>query len=217
MTVLAVLGIFIAASLSRQILPRRDLARVVRGLEDQNRRLRREAARNEQMFRAIQEAQQEIDGISRRSGLAFSADQSLQFGDDLVTFETNSVEPVWRPGGRSRLQRFCQAIATELGRAPNRSPGLETNFVIEVEGHTDSSRCPGDPRCNWWISSGRAASFVAVMLQPEDCPGGQRWNLRPIGYADTKPLSPGVPPSRRIAVRLTPNYREIIASFQSPR
>jgi flagellar motor protein MotB len=190
---------------------RTELARRTQGYAASLERLRdrvREAARNEQMFQAIQQAQALVDQISTRSGLTFSADQSLEFGDDLVTFQTNSTEPIWRPDGRRRLLRFCQAISAQLATAF----GSDSLFVIEVEGHTDSAQCPGDPNCNWWISSGRAASFVAVMRQPATCPGGQRWNLRPIGYADTKPPASGHLSTRRIAVRLTPNYRQIITS-----
>jgi flagellar motor protein MotB len=194
---------------------RTELARRAQGYAASLEQLRgqvREAARNEQMFHAIQEAQGMVDQISTRSGLAFSADQSLEFGDDLVTFQTNSTEPIWRPDGRRRLLRFCQAISAQLGEAGEAASGSDALFVIEVEGHTDSAQCPGDPNCNWWISSGRAASFVAVMRQPATCPGGKRWNLRPIGYADTKPPAGSHLPSRRIAVRLTPNYRQIITS-----
>jgi len=212
MTVLAVIGLSVAASLAPQVPPRPRL----RAREDLRRKVQ-EAARNKQMFGAIQEAQRQIDAISQRSGLAFGTDQSLQFGDDLVTFETNGLQPIWSQGGRSRLQRFCEAIATELGREPGRSAGLGSMFIVEVEGHTDSSRCPSDAHCNWWISSGRAASFVAVMRQPDYCPGGSRLNLRPIGYADTKPPTPTSAPTRRIAVRLTPNYQEIIASLPASR
>ncbi|HVR10334.1 MAG TPA: hypothetical protein VMW75_19960 [Thermoanaerobaculia bacterium] len=192
---------------------RTELARRTQGYAASLERLRgqvREAARNEQMFHAIQEAQGLVDQISKRSGLTFSADQSLEFGDDLVTFQTNSTEPIWRQDGRRRLLRFCQAISAQLGGASATASGSDSLFVIEVEGHTDSAQCPGDPNCNWWISSGRAASFVAVMRQPATCPGGQRWNLRPIGYADTKPPAASHLPTRRIAVRLTPDYRQII-------
>jgi hypothetical protein len=242
MTVLAVIGLFTGAGLLRQHRTSPDAqVRLVRTLARQNDSLRRhlaelearhsqdlsrlgrqaqEVARNQRMFQAIQEAQRRIDEISTHSGLRFSADQSLEFGDDLVTFETSRVEPIWRTGGRTQLRDFCLAISTALTR--QRGPdatvamAVESMFNIEVEGHTDSSHCLDDPSCNWRISSGRAASFVAVMRQPEFCPGGAMWNVRSIGYADTRPPAPGLPPTRRIAVRLIPDYGRIIASFQRP-
>jgi len=178
-----------------------------------------EVARNQRMFQAIQEAQRQIDEISTHSRLRFSADQSLEFGDDLVTFATNQVEPIWRSGGRNQLREFCQAISAELARQHGAATaagamGGGSMFDIEVEGHTDSSLCRDDPSCNWRISSGRAASFVAVMRQPRFCPGGAAWSVRSVGYADTRPPSPGAPPTRRIAVRLIPDYARMITAFR---
>jgi flagellar motor protein MotB len=238
MTVLAVVGLLTAAGLSQQAVAQPELARRLReqqaradqlaaqlaardaemarrersyaaNLERQRGKCR-EAANNERMFGAIQTAQRLVDQLSARSGLAFSPDQSLEFGNDLVTFAENSTVPTWQPDGRSRLLRFCQSLAAELGRAPGAR--LESQLIIEVEGHTDSLQCRQDPNCNWSISSGRAAAFVSYMRQADYCPGGQRWTVRPIGYADTKPAAPGQAPTRRIAVRLAPDYARIIAS-----
>jgi flagellar motor protein MotB len=165
----------------------------------------REAARNEKMFRAIQEAQRLIDAVSTASGLSFSSDQSLQFGDDLVAFKLNSIDPIWQADSRDRLRKFCASISNQFAGGHQ--------FVVQVEGHTDSIGCPGDRNCNWAISSGRAANFVAFMRRQEYCPGGDRLLLRPVGFADTKPVRTGAPPSRRIAVRLLPDYEAIISNL----
>ncbi|HYL05949.1 MAG TPA: hypothetical protein VE075_07905, partial [Thermoanaerobaculia bacterium] len=69
------------------------------------------------------------------------------------------------------------------------------------------------PSCNWRISSGRAASFVAVMRQPQFCPGGAAWHVRSVGYADTRPPAAGASPTRRIAVRLIPDYGRLVNTF----
>lgn len=179
-------------------------------LQDLQRQVR-EAARNEKMFQAIQEAQRFIDEISRGSGLAFAPDQSLQFGDDLVSFKVNSVEPIWQKGSWERLRKFCEAISGRLASLGPTSSEMPRLFIVQIEGHTDSSQCPGDPDCNWWISSGRAAAFLTFMRQPRYCPGGGELVLRPVGFADSRPAMPNAQPSRRIAVRLVPNYEQIIA------
>jgi hypothetical protein len=246
MTVLAVLGLFAAAAqlrlnqgvatkaeapllvAQRHIATLNDELATMRGELAAGQRLRAQeerrlqsctqaAARNQQMFSAIQEVQTQIDEISRRSGLTFGADQSLEFGEDLVTFARNEVTPTsWQPDGRMRLRRFCEAVSAELARARSGAPGigsrLASMFVIEVEGHTDSTRCPGDPHCNWPISSGRAANFAVFMRSPEYCPGGRDWDLRPIGYADTQPPVAGSP-QRRISLRITPAYGRLIAEL----
>ncbi len=238
MTVLAVIGLLTAAGVLR-----RDAAalaaerRSARQLMDQEARVQelvrqaadarkaataarsqcREAAINQGMFQAIQEVQRRIDEISTRSGLRFNADQSLQFGDDLVEFAPSKVDPIWHAGGRDQLRAFCRVVARALSSglvAGSRAADPGSKFIIEVEGHTDSTPCPGNPHCNWLISSGRAANFMAVMREPESCPGGAAWSVRSIGYADTKP-PPGLPPTRRIAVRLTPDYGRIISAFKS--
>ena len=98
----------------------------------------------------------------------------------------------------------------DLGRALEDGEGLRDLFSIRVEGHTDESVCPGDPLCNWRISAGRAAAFVAVMRDPDFCPGGRGWNLLPIGYAQTKPATGDRRPTRRIALRIVPDYQRLI-------
>jgi flagellar motor protein MotB len=231
MTVLAVCGLFTALALSQINSSQSDLLAKLRELEQKNHELEvelraqrereadwshrrklleqqvREAAMNEKMFKAIQEAQRIIDQVSSASGLSFGSDQSLQFGDDLVAFRLNETDPIWQADSRVRLQRFCSAVSDQLAG--------QGRFIVQVEGHTDSIGCPGDRNCNWAISSARAAKFVAFMHQESYCPGGYRLILRPIGFADTKPVRSGDPPTRRIAVRLVPNYDEIIKGLGS--
>lgn len=236
MTVLAVVGLFTTLALSHSTAKDRDLAARVRELEqrlqdaERDRDTReqawkqereglkqkaREAARNEKMFQAIQQAQQLIDGISKRSGLAFGADQSLQFGDDLVSFDLNDVKPIWKANSREQLRRFCAAISRELVQDSSNNT-VKPFFVVEVEGHTDSSQCPDEPNCNWRLSSARAAVLVSLMRQEAYCPGGASLSLRPVGYADTKPEGRSGTPTRRIAVRLVPDYEKIIARLKVP-
>lgn len=173
----------------------------------------REAATNEKMFKAIQEAQRFIDAISQGSGLAFSPDQSLQFGDSLVSFDLNSVRPIWKADGRGRLWQFCRAISGQLAGLQGGASEMRRLFVVQIEGHTDSTQCD-DPDCNWKLSSQRAATFLSFMRQEQYCPGLADLVLRPVGYADTRPI--GGKSTRRITVRLVPDYEGIIRSLGSP-
>lgn len=125
MTVLAVCGLFTALALSQINSSQSDLLAKMRDLEQKNQALEkqlrdlrqaqqereeewarkrktleqqvREAATNEKMFKAIQEAQRIIDNVSSASGLSSGSDQSLQFGDDLVAFRLNGTAPSGRP------------------------------------------------------------------------------------------------------------------------
>lgn len=202
MTVLAVVGLFGALMLERE--------------GQEMKQELREAAHNQQMFEAIQRTQEIVDQISADRRLEFSADQTLQFGDDLVHFDLNSVEPAWAPEGREKLRRFCEVLQETLGRRTEDGTMLREFFTVQVEGHTDSSRCPGDPHCNWWISSSRAAVFVALMRQEEYCPGGALLKLRPIGFADTHaPVNPNSS-IRRIELRLAPDYGLLLPGPPKP-
>lgn len=244
MTVLAVVGLFVGVGISHQAeegqVDRQRLAELEQEVQELETRIHeleaakvgvendlaearrqaaleeREAARNREMFRAIQAAQKIVDQISESRELRFSRDQTLQFGDDLVEFALNSIEPIWKPAGREKLRRFCELLARTLGQSGEDGRPLREVFTVQVEGHTDSSRCPDDPNCNWTISSGRAASFVAMMRRDDLCPGGRELELRPIGFADTEPYAePGeVPkPTRRIAVRVVPDYSKLVLFF----
>lgn len=243
MTVLAVVGIFMTLALNYEGKSKEELLARLRESERRQRELQsqlerekltrerherewnearrqlqeqvREAVQNEKMFQAIQEAQRFIDAISNHSGLTFGADQSLQFGDDLVSFELNGVRPIWKKDSQDRLRKFCIAISGELAGLQEGENAMRRLFVVQIEGHTDSTRCQDDPDCNWSISSQRAAAFLAFMRQERYCPGGGAWRIRPVGYADQKLLFGGAPPTRRIAVRLIPDYEGIISSFFS--
>ena len=174
----------------------------------------REAALNEAMFAAIQLAQRIVEAVGSETGLKANPDQSLQFGEDLVEFDLNGSEPRWKRDSRQRLRKFCERLAPHMRRT---LPGLglvRGLISVQVEGHTDSTQCPGNPSCNWWFSANRAVAFATQMRDPALCPGGDTWDLRPIGYADTRPLlsaSGNSQTARRVAVRLIPNYDSMIA------
>ncbi len=240
MTILAVPGLFLAMSLlgvvGEDFHSAEELARQNRELKEQLadalelvkerlpgtpedpealRRELRERARNAAMFRAIQDTQRIIDELAGQSDLHFSADQTLRFGDDLVTFDLNSTSVTWKEGGRSRLRQFCESLGRRL--AAGSGSGLRAKFFqIEVEGHTDATSCVADEYCNWRLSSGRAVAFLSQIQDPQLCPGGRDLDLKPVGYADTKPETESGTgrrrATRRIALRIVPDYQAILAA-----
>lgn len=215
MTILSVPGLFLAMSVLGMV---GEDFKSVEDLARQNRELRKEneaRARNEAMFQAIQKVQGIIDGMAEQGDLQFSADQTLQFGDDLVTFDLNSVSVTWKAGGQTRLRRFCESLRQQLKSSSFDTTELGRLFQIEVEGHTDSTICVADPNCNWAFSNRRAVTFMNLTHDEALCPGGSALSLKPVGYADTKPeAEPGSGirrATRRIALRIVPNYQAIIA------
>lgn len=209
MTILSVPGLFLALGLVAVL---GDRAFEAFDEEAQRERLQKEA-KNRAMVKAIEEVQSIIDTVANRGGLQFSQDQTLQFGDDLVTFDLNSTQADWKAGGQERLQRFCGELRAQL-IGPGATRGERSKlFSVEVEGHTDATSCPADRNCNWDYSSRRATAFMTMMRDEKICPGGKDIDLKPIGYADTKPLAEkgSAPrPTRRIALRIVPNYGSIL-------
>ena len=201
MTILSVPGLFLALGL----------------ISSMEKPASADEAKNRAMFEAIQEVQRTIDAIAVQGGLQFSEDQTLQFGDDLVTFDLNSTTATWKAEGPERLRRFCAELRLQL-TGPGSTLGERSKlFSVEVEGHTDSTSCPGDRNCNWDFSSRRAIAFMAMMRDEKICPGGGNLDLKPIGFADAKPLAEaGSTPraTRRIALRIVPNYGSIIDAVE---
>lgn len=174
--------------------------------------VRRERAENEDMFQATQRAQKVIGRIAsnlEQLGAKLNRDQSIDLGDDLADYVINGVVPKWRGQSRKRLEDYCRIVAEELAEEYGRAGDGKRSVTILVEGHSDSTQCPKKPGCNWYISAERAGAFVTLMKKDAYCPGGAGFDLRPVGYADTKPL-PREPPTRRIALRLVPNYERIM-------
>lgn len=202
MTILSVPGLFLALGLIAAMEDKPEVPEDVRNLA---------------MFKAIQEVQRTIDVIAVQGGLQFSEDQTLLFGDDLVTFDLNSTSADWKAGGPERLHRFCTELRLQL-MGPGSTPSERSKlFSVEVEGHTDATSCPADRNCNWDYSSRRATAFMTMMRDESICPGGKDFDLKPIGFADTKPLAEKGSPARatrRIALRIVPNYGSIIDTVE---
>lgn len=103
---------------------------------------------------------------------------SLQIRDRLL-FPSGQIDI--QPGGDQVVRRLA-AMLRDL-------PG-----TISVEGHTDdvpihSDRFPS----NWELSAGRAASVVRALVED----GLPATRLRAVGYADSRPMTPGSDPDSR--------------------
>jgi len=170
-----------------------------------------EVARNELMFQAIQKVQSVIDDISENSDLTFDRDQSLSFGEGFVEFARDGTDTLWLPGGKERLASFCKNLSNALAQGDGKS----IEFSLHVEGHTDDEKCTSDPHCNWVFSTARAGKFVSVMKNPDLCPGGKNWTLKPIGFSSTR-ASQGDGSDRRISLRLVPDYEAIMRRLHAP-
>jgi len=175
--------------------------------------LEQEVINNERMFQATQRAQTIIDRIQQDNLLRFDADQSLRLGDELVRFERNKIKPIWQGEGKAHLRHFCKRLSEEFSRLESELEDPTSLFTVLVEGHTDSTQCPGDDLdCNWSFSSQRAVNFLALMREDGVCPGSTRWQILPVGYADTRPVSPAPEkpsePIRRISLRVVPDYEK---------
>ena len=146
--------------------------------------------------------------------LTKGSDQSLQFGEELVGFKVNDIEPIWQSGGRAQLKSFCSALSDSLKKPFVEGRPRSEFFTVQVEGHTDNVPCRGDQSCNWPISAGRAARFRILMGDPVLCPGGGDWSILPVGKAGTVPVE-DVGATRRIEVRLLPDYAAIIYALSA--
>lgn len=179
-------------------------------------RLREVRARNQAMEEAIGVAEAMMARVYERfeqaDGVQRGADQSIRFGEDLVTFAKDDDVPVWGNNGRRRLADFCGALAAAAGDLQaGEERDVRERLLIRVEGHTDSQRCRGSDSCNWYISAQRAAAFRNLLADPPHCAGAEGFRVVPVGYADTRP-DDGELATRRIEVRLVPDYEAIIAA-----
>ena len=202
-------------------------------LEKKLAELEREAARNADMFRAIQTSEEMLGELRKNlpgDNAEWGKDQSLRFGDDLIRFNSGDSRVIWQPNGRDLMRQFCSSLAPLLEQpfvsvADNDAQGQASKrsdvFTILIEGHTDAQRCGGDDTCNWFLSGQRAAEVRAQMLRPDICPGGDSWTLIPIAMAASRPLtedkSPaGLRQNRRIELKIVPNYEKLISPTRLP-
>lgn len=224
MSTIAVLGLVFAAVMSHQlsiflkdphamerILEENEaLKKAKAGLEKQNEDLAAEIRELSTMQHAVGVADDAMKEVADALHIQRQADLSIVFGENIVSFSTNEVEPKLSEEGRREIKRFCNALRDALARLDPSTGVARANFaILQVEGHTDSTHCLAEPECNWRYSAERAARFRAMIADASLCPGSAGWTIRPVGLADSKPRATPAE-SRRIELRLVPDYAAIL-------
>jgi chemotaxis protein MotB len=117
-----------------------------------------------------------------------------------VLFDTASV--VLADGGKEQIARVVLILNDISGAIPP-----EIDWVIRVDGHTDSTALSGTGRYrdNWELSQARALAVVRYMIDELGFPPTR---LAATGFGEFRPIAPGDSPealaqNRRIELKLT--------------
>jgi len=115
-----------------------------------------------------------------------------------VLFPVNSAE--LQPAGEQQLSDMAKRLVDIASRIPG-----DVNWVLQVDGHTDSKpiKTPQFPS-NWELSAARAIAVVKF-LNSQGIPNER---LVAAGYGEYQPITPGTDPAararnRRIELKLT--------------
>ncbi|WP_295043902.1 peptidoglycan -binding protein [uncultured Paracoccus sp.] len=181
-------------------------AALLRTAEERQRRLTLEE-------QARQRAEDEVKDLARyrseffgRLSQILSGREGVRVVGDRFVFQSEVLFP---PGeanlsaaGRDQVARVAQMLSEVSAEIPP-----EIDWIIRVDGHTDSTRLSGTGRYrdNWELSQGRALAVVRYMIDDLGFPANR---LAATGFADTRPVAAGDSPqdlaaNRRIELKLT--------------
>jgi chemotaxis protein MotB len=132
--------------------------------------------------------------------------EGVQVVGDRFVFSSEVLFPTGEarlsPEGETQIARVAQM----LGQIADEIPP-EIDWIIRVDGHTDSQPLSGQGRYrdNWELSQARALAVVRYMVDELGFPASR---LAPAGFADTRPVAAGDSPealaqNRRIELKLT--------------
>ena len=140
-------------------------------------------------LREILEGRDEVEIVGDR----FVFQSEVLFGQGEATLSDD---------GRASVARVSDMLIEIADTIPE-----EIDWVIRVDGHTDSTPLSGQGRYrdNWELSQARALAVVRYMVDDLGFPEGR---LAPTGFADTRPVAPedtaeGRARNRRIELKLT--------------
>ena len=136
--------------------------------------------------------------LQGRPGISVVGDRFVF--DSSVLFQPGEAD--LSQAGRDQIDDVTQLLDQIAAEIPS-----EIDWIIRVDGHTDSTPLSGTGRYrdNWELSQARALAVVRYMA---DTRGFPRNRLLPAGFADTRPAVPGNTPdalaqNRRIELKLT--------------
>lgn len=181
-------------------------AALLRAAEEKDRRLTLEE-------QARQKAEEEARDLARyrseffgRLSQILSGREGVQVVGDRFVFQSEVLFPpgeaALSPAGREQVARVARMLSEISGDIPP-----EIDWIIRVDGHTDSTRLSGTGRYrdNWELSQGRALAVVRYMIDELGFPSNR---LAATGFADTRPVAQGesadaLAANRRIELKLT--------------
>ncbi|RCW81365.1 peptidoglycan -binding protein [Paracoccus lutimaris] len=132
--------------------------------------------------------------------------EGVQVVGDRFVFSSEVLFPAGEarlsPEGEAQIARVAGMLSQISGEIPP-----EIDWIIRVDGHTDSQPLSGQGRYrdNWELSQARALAVVRYMVDELGFPASR---LAPAGFADTRPVATGDSPdamarNRRIELKLT--------------
>ncbi|WP_207099631.1 peptidoglycan -binding protein [Paracoccus shandongensis] len=181
-------------------------AALLRAAEETDRRLTLEE-------QARQRAEEEAKDLARyrseffgRLSEILSGREGVQVVGDRFVFQSEVLFPpgatTLSPEGRDQVARVARMLSDIADDIPP-----EIDWIIRVDGHTDSTQLSGTGRYrdNWELSQARALAVVRYMTDELGFPANR---LAATGFADTRPVMQGTTPealaaNRRIELKLT--------------
>ncbi|MGR3718679.1 MAG: peptidoglycan -binding protein [Paracoccus sp. (in: a-proteobacteria)] len=181
-------------------------AALLRAAEEKERRLALEReARSKAEAEAKDLARYRSEFFGQLSQI-LSGREGVKVVGDRFVFQSEILFPPGEaslsPAGRAQIA----GVVRMLGDIADKIPP-EIDWMIRVDGHTDSTPLSGTGRYrdNWELSQARALAVVRFMIDELQFPANR---LAATGFADTRPITDGASPearaqNRRIELKLT--------------
>ena len=117
--------------------------------------------------------------IQKNIGLSAENNGVLLRVDENVLFNPGSAE--LKPEAKAVMSNVIKILK-------------DFNYDVIVQGHTDNSEPSGKYSSNWELSTSRAVAALNYIIKNSDVPGKR---LRPVGFADTRPMMPNDTPENK--------------------